>query len=122
MIKSPEYGNISLDTILNEVMQLSYSVGECKSSIDHIEDTVIRSHRDLRETLNDINKRLYNFEGREQLKEKRSNLITNFFQLTFTNVLKWASCLMFIGIILGSNVKVDASKILYRVEKYIAQQ
>jgi hypothetical protein len=119
MIKSPGILHASLDTIYGEIIQLAGSVGECKSSIDHVEDVMNRSHYDLKECLVAIDKRLVKIEDQTREERRKFGYITQFFQLSLPNLFKWTCLLIIIGIFIGSGTKITFPRFVSRLEHYV---
>lgn len=54
MIKFNHQVNISLDNIYNEIISIATSIGECKASIEHLENNLMRSNQDIANKIDKI--------------------------------------------------------------------
>lgn len=93
----------SLSDIYSEIIQLSQSVGECKSAIEHVESGIYRMHTDIKIHLEKIDTRIKILESHEFHKQKREKFLWNLMSISPVNIVKWLSALiLFISIVLSS--------------------
>lgn len=88
-----DINHISLDTIHNEILNLSTNIGECKSSISHIESSIYHGRNEICSKLDDLNSRLNIIEKKEYVRTSRNDFIWKLVEASPFNIFKWFSLL-----------------------------
>jgi len=112
MIKQNPMVAASLDNIYNEIILLSASVGECRSSIDHNEESLARLHLDLKKELKGISSKLLYLETREHFREHRFNFIWGLLQMSPFNLLRWAAAIVMISVLFTAKMNFDIKHVI----------
>jgi len=91
--KEDKVNHTTLDSILSEIICLSISIGECKSSIDYTQDLLYRTHGEIKTTIDKIDSKLIILEQAEIQRHKRREFFWKLLELSPVNIIKWISIL-----------------------------
>lgn len=118
MIANRDPMSVNISDVYNEIVQLSRSVGECHASIGHVEDSMIRIHGDLKESINRIDGRLSRLEVSEIARERRYKFIWNLINISPVNIAKWASVLILTGSIIATVIRMNLGQTITRLFQF----
>ena|SRR5271170_5019898 len=108
MIKNDSnFIKVSLDTILGEIINISSSLGECKSSISHVESSIHLLTSEIKKSLNEIDSRLHDLEKDEYARTKRKNFIWKLLTTSPFDIFKWLLTFGIVGYFISLSLQVN---------------
>jgi hypothetical protein len=121
MISERDITKASLDSIYSEIIQMSCAIGECKASIEHTSDLVIRSNEDLRNILLGVNSRIVELEKQENIRQRKSKFLWDLISLSPGNILKWLLLIICLSAFAGSAMKFNINDKIYQLLQYATE-
>lgn len=110
--------SVTVVDLYNEIIKVNRSVGECEAAISHTQDTVVRSHNDLKESLSKIDSRLSQLESSENARERRSKFLWNLINISPGNIAKWISILLLTGSIVTTFIRMNIGQAVIKLLQF----
>jgi hypothetical protein len=121
MIKHSEVMKASLDNVYSEIIELSRSLGECKSSIESLEDIMVKSHGDLKNSIIELNKKLFQLEKYEDIRQRRNKMLWGILTISPSAIIKWLIFIACLSYVIFDITSTGIDQKFYNIIKFLAK-